>query len=132
MLGQRFAIALCLSFGFAGAAAAQDSTRNVSAAIGDSASAAAHLATAGVQTVASVAVVPVSVAASGVYAAGSTVRAVGGDSMKAGRDLWSAGVDSASFASTPLPVDKAVVVKAQPAPRVPYAANAAPAVSPTH
>ncbi len=127
MIGQSFALTLALSLGVAGAAAAQDSVQNASAAVNDSASAVAHLATAGVQIVAGVVAVPVSVGASGVFAAGSVLNAVGADSMKAGGDLSTAAVDSANFATTPLPVDKAVVVKAQPAPKVPYAAQAKPA-----
>ena len=124
MHGHSFALVLAFGLGAAGAAAAQDSVQNASAAVNDSAGAAAHLATAGVQVVAGVVAVPVSVGASGVYAAGSTLNAVAADSMKAGGDLSSAAVDSASFAATPLPVDKAVVVKAQPAPKVPFAAQA--------
>jgi len=130
MFGQRFALALCLSLGFAGAAAAQDSLQNASAAVTDSGRAATDLATSGLQVASAVAVIPVSVAGVGAGVAGSTLHVVGDGSIKAGSDLFAAASDSARFASAPLPVDKAVVVKAQPAPKVPYAANAAPAVPP--
>ena len=109
----------------AGAAGAQDSVGDTSAASGASVNLGGDLAASGVRTVAAAAVLPASTAASGSAVAGSVTGGVAGQAMFAGaKGMLDVSGRLARFAQGPLPVSRDVVVAPQPVPRLPYAAQA--------
>jgi hypothetical protein len=111
-------VALALST----SALAQNSVQNGSNAVGAGSEVVKDLGASGVQTAASVAVLPVSTAAAGSVVVGASAVAGGRGLVDSGVDGAKAAGDSAAFATKPLPVTKAVIV-AQPAPAVPYEAQ---------
>jgi hypothetical protein len=99
---------------------AQDSVEHASAAVNASGEAVAHLATAGIQAVGGVVATPIGLA-------GGVSEVVGGVARTGGESLEAVGVDaqrSADRAITdswgPLSVDNRIIVRPDPAPRVPY------------
>lgn len=104
-------------------ALAEDSVGHASAAVNDSAEAVAHLAAAGVQTVGGVLALPIG-------AAGAASEATGAIAKTGGESVGAMGVDAQKGAKQmlvdswgPLSVDNRVVVRADPAPKVPYTAQ---------
>lgn len=110
--------AICSAMALVGATAvsAQDSLQNGSTAVAQSGAAASALAGG---TIAAGSVV----VGSGVTVAGASAQAVGRSVAAAGSDVAQDARRAARFASGPLPVDRAVVVEPQDAPKVPYEAQ---------
>jgi hypothetical protein len=107
----------------AGPALAQNSVAHVSAAGAASGAAVANLAAAGVQAVAGVVALPVGVVGGASQLAGGVIGA-GGDSLAAaGTGATDAAGQAIDQSWGALKVDERVVVKADPAPKVPYAAQ---------
>jgi hypothetical protein len=117
----RFLPAFAIAAVFSGPALAQDSG-DASKASTEASQAAGVLAASGVRTAVGVSAVPVSVAAVGVLSVGGVSTAAGHVGAASGTDLSRAATDSAKAG---LHVDDAVVVAPDPAPRVPYQAQAA-------
>jgi hypothetical protein len=105
--------AACLA---AGPALAEDSVGHASKAANASVAAVANLAAAGVEAVGGSVALPLALAGGLSEAVGETLTAVGTDARTGGeqllRDSWG-----------PLAVDERVIVRADPAPKVPYAAQ---------
>ena len=110
------AAAAALTLSVADGACAQDSLQNGSTAVVQS-GAAASAVVGGTLAVGS------AVVGTGVSAVGGSAMAVGGSTLMVGGELARGADAAARFASGPLPVDRAVVVTAQDAPRVPYDAQ---------
>lgn len=85
----------------------------------ESAEGVAALAEAGVKTVSGVVAVPLMLGGLGSAAAGSTAANFGEASQQLGDGASGAAVDAAEFATSPLSVTDEVVLKPQPAPKVP-------------
>ena len=116
------AVACCGAMAVSSSTFAQDSAQNGSKAVAAGSEAMKDVGASGLQTAASVAVLPASVAATGSVVAGASATAGGRALIDSGTDTSKAANDSAAFATTPLPVTKTVIT-AQPAPSVPYAAQ---------
>jgi hypothetical protein len=102
-------------------AAAQDSA--YSAASEESAEAFGAIAEAGLKTVVGVIAVPVMVGGSGSVLAGGSDQLAGDSAAAVGEEVLEAGEEAGAFATSPLSVTEQVIIKAQPAPQVPYAAQ---------
>lgn len=103
------------------AQSADQSARNTSRAVEESAEGVAALAEAGLKATVGVASVPVAVAAAGSgVAAGSAMLAAKG-LVGATAGTSAAANDSAAFSAAPLSVTDDVIVAPQPAPSVPFA-----------
>jgi hypothetical protein len=116
----RLLIALALAAAFSGPAFAQ-STADASGASGQASQAAGLLAASGVKTAVGVSAVPVSAAAVGASVLGGASALTGHVGAASGADLSQA---AGASAKTALKVDDVVVVTPDPAPKVPYQAQA--------
>jgi hypothetical protein len=116
----RLLLPLLLAAAIAGPAFAQDSTADASGASAAGSQAVALLGASGVKTAVGVSAVPVSVAAVGASTAGAVSATAGHVGLASGANLSTAATASAN---TALRVDDAVVIAADPAPKVPYEAQ---------
>lgn len=107
-----------------GPALAQDSGADASKASGEASQAAGLLGASGIKTALAVSAVPVSVAAVGVSGAGAGAASAGHVGAASGADLSQA---AGASAKAGLRVDDAVVIAPDPAPKVPYQRQSAPA-----
>jgi hypothetical protein len=116
----RLFLPLAIATALTGPAFAQ-STADASGASGQASQAAGLLAASGVKTAVGVSAVPISVAAVGASAVGGASAVAGHVGAASGADLSQA---AGASAKTALKVDDAVVVTPDPAPKVPYQAQA--------
>jgi len=89
----------------------------------ESAEAVAAIAEAGIKTVAGLVAVPLAVAGGGSMATGSSAQALGDSAEVVGHEVFDAAEETGRFASEPLSVTDEVILKPQPAPRVPFDAQ---------
>lgn len=94
-----------------------------SQASAESAEGVAALAEAGVKVVAGTVALPVALAGSGSLAAGGSAAALAGAASAVGGEVLTGASELADFAFAPLTVTDDVIVRAQPAPAVPFAAQ---------
>jgi hypothetical protein len=119
----RFIVLVASTALLATPALAADSVTHASAAVTASGQAVGELATFGIQAVGGVSALPIGVAGGASQIVGAVVN-VGGDSLGgAGNDLQRAADQAITDAWGPLRVDDRVVVRPDPAPKVPFNAQ---------
>lgn len=102
-----------------------ESQSPASAASAESAEGIAALAEAGVKVTAGVVALPLGLAGAGSVAAGGSAMAGGSVAADAGSAVMEAAGEAADFSGQPLTVSDDVVVRPQPAPKVPFEAQPA-------